>query len=305
MGSKNKISKSLLPHVLRNRKPNQIYVEPFTGGANMIDKVDGIRIGGELNEYIVEMWQALQNGWIPRIDYTREEYKFTRENPDIDKPLTGWMGTSCSYSGKWFGGYLTGVTTKDGERNYQIEAFNNVMKQLPNLLTVCFIPCSYDELFIPDNSIIYCDSPYKGTTGYKDKFNHDSYFQWCREKVIEGHRVFISEYNAPDDFVCIWSKTVNVHLSTKCNNNVEKLFVHESQLPLHQLTLMSGDGQEIDTVKHRNPLNKKLWVDVSSAQFTLNVDPLPYLGEPIWVAGSVTAFDSGRGTRLLLTTLSD
>lgn len=73
----------------------------------------------------------------------------------------------------------------------------------------------------------------------------------------------------------------------------------------HQLTLMSGDGQEIDTVKHRDPLNKKLWVTVSSIQFTLNIDPSPYFGTPLWVAGSVTAFDSGRGTRLLLTTLSD
>lgn len=229
MGSKNKIAKYLLPHILKNRKPNQAYVEPFTGGANMIDKVDGVRIGGELNEYIVAMWLALLDGWIPRIDYTREEYKFIRQNPDIDKQLTGWMGTSCSYSGKWFGGHLSGVTTKAGERNYQIEAFNNVMEQLPQLLDVCFIPSPYDELFIPDQSIIYCDPPYKGTTGYKDKFNHDKFYQWCRE-MANDNQLFISEYTAPDDFISVWSKTVNVHLSTKCNNNIEQLFIHESQL---------------------------------------------------------------------------
>lgn len=46
MGSKARHAKELLPIILKDRKPGQWYVEPFVGGANMIDKVDGNRIGG-------------------------------------------------------------------------------------------------------------------------------------------------------------------------------------------------------------------------------------------------------------------
>ena len=45
MGSKNRIAKHILPIMLAERKPDQWWVEPFVGGANMIDKVEGNRIG--------------------------------------------------------------------------------------------------------------------------------------------------------------------------------------------------------------------------------------------------------------------
>ena len=59
MGSKARLAKVLLPLVLDGRKDHQAYVEPFVGGANMIDKVSGYRIAGEFNKYIAAMWIAL------------------------------------------------------------------------------------------------------------------------------------------------------------------------------------------------------------------------------------------------------
>ena len=76
LGSKNKIAKHLLPIILKNRKPEQYYVEPFMGGGNMIDKVDGLRIGNDINYYLIEMWKSLQKGWIPPDVVTEEEYKY-------------------------------------------------------------------------------------------------------------------------------------------------------------------------------------------------------------------------------------
>ena len=90
---------------------------------------------------------------------------------------------------------------------------------------------SYNELDIPPNSIIYCDPPYEGATKYKDDFNHIKFWDWCREKVKEGHSVFISEYNAPDDFLCVWQKEVTSSLTkdTGSKKATEKLFIHKSQ----------------------------------------------------------------------------
>lgn len=41
MGSKRRVAKYILPIMLAERKPDQWWVEPFVGGGNMIDKVEG------------------------------------------------------------------------------------------------------------------------------------------------------------------------------------------------------------------------------------------------------------------------
>ena len=229
MGSKNRIAKEILPIILKDRKQGQHYVEPFVGGANMIDKVPNPRIGGEYNKYVANMWIELENGWIPENDYLKSEYQYIKDNKEEDLAVTGYVGINCSYSGKWFGGYAGVVNTKGGIRNYQAEAFKNTMAQIPNIKGVDFRHSSYCDLDIPNESIIYCDPPYESTTKYKDEFNHNEFWEWCRDMTSKGHKVFISEYNAPDDFECIWEKELKSSLSAngKSGGNkksIEKLF---------------------------------------------------------------------------------
>ena len=56
LGSKNRMSKHILPIILKDRKPNQLYVEPFVGGCNMIDKVSGRRLANDNHTELIEMW---------------------------------------------------------------------------------------------------------------------------------------------------------------------------------------------------------------------------------------------------------
>ena len=231
MGSKARIAKYILPIILKDREPRQYYVEPFVGGANMIDKVGGLRIGGEFNKYIANMWIELEKGWIPKNNYTKQEYDFIKNNKNNCLCETGYVGICCSYSGKWFGGFAGKVTTKQGIRDYQDEAHRNLLNQVENIKGIQFKHSSYDELEIPNNSIIYCDPPYDGTTQYKDSFDSSKFWQWCREKAKQGHEIFISEYNAPDDFVCLWQQEVKSSLSANgiAGGNkvsVEKLFTY-------------------------------------------------------------------------------
>lgn len=234
MGSKNRIAKHLLPIILKDRKPNQWYVEPFVGGANMIDKVDGNRIGADSNKYVIALLDYVsKDGVLTEIN--KEKYQsiknFKNDFPDW---LVGYAGICCSYSGKWFGGYAGEVNTKCGIRNYQKEALSNVEKQRDNIKGVLFSSVSVFDLEMPPNSVIYCDPPYDGATGYQHQFNHSLFWHWCRQKVKDGHQVFVSEYNAPDDFICVWEQQVKSSLSANgkiggSKNSTEKLFVHESQ----------------------------------------------------------------------------
>ena len=56
MGSKNRHAKALLPIILKNRRDDQWYVEPFVGGFNMIDKVPGLRLANDSHYYLIELF---------------------------------------------------------------------------------------------------------------------------------------------------------------------------------------------------------------------------------------------------------
>ena len=225
MGSKNRIAKELIPIITKDLKPNQWYVEPFVGGANMIDKIEHpYKLGADNNKYLIALLEAVQNGQELPEHITKDEYIAVKTNKDnYPDWYVGFVGFVCSFRGKFFGGYSGYYTTKTGiQRNYIKERINNILKQ--NLDGIKLVCCSYDALDIPANSVIYCDPPYNGTTKYKDSFDSDAFWQWCRDKAKEGHTVYVSEYNAPEDFKCIWEKQINSNLGGTSKTATEKLF---------------------------------------------------------------------------------
>jgi DNA adenine methylase len=237
MGSKARIAKYILPIILKDRKEGQWYVEPFVGGANMIDKVDGNRIGADSNEYLIALFDAVSRGWLPPEIITEEKYIHVKGDINKDKALSGYVGFSMSFGGKWFGGYRRDIAgTADNselKRSNEItqsrRSFTDISNQAKNIQGVHFFHKSYNEFMFTKPCIIYCDPPYANTTKYKSGgFDHDEFWQWCRDKSKEGHQVFISEYNAPDDFKCIWQKEIVSSLTkdTGSKTAIEKLFIY-------------------------------------------------------------------------------
>lgn len=223
MGSKARYAKELLPIILHGRRPGQYYVEPFCGGCNMIDKVDGPRIANDSNNYLIALFKYLQDGGKLPEHITKEEYYSIKADPYMFEDWEVAFAAFCySFRGKWFGGYASGEI---GQKQAKARCLN-IVSQSQKLKGIGFYSGSYLSLTIPENSIIYCDPPYAGTTGYKDKFDHVIFWQWAREKQAEGHWVYVSEYTAPDDFLCLWSKQV-VHSSIGGNYkpSIERLFI--------------------------------------------------------------------------------
>lgn len=52
----------------------------------------------------------------------------------------------------------------------------------------------YREVPIKENSIVYCDIPYKGTEDYGE-FNHQEFYDWAASRPFP---VYVSEYNIDD-----------------------------------------------------------------------------------------------------------
>jgi len=230
MGSKNKIANEILQIILKDRKEGQFYVEPFCGGLNIMDKVDGNRIASDNNKYLIAMWIGLQEDKkrlkeIPRELYVRARTEYNNgTNIEFDDFEIGWIAWMGSYNGRFFDGGYSGKTEK---RDYVNEQILNTEKQLKLLNGIIFKSGDYSTIEIPENSIVYCDIPYKGTKQYSTSknFNYEKFWQWCRDLVKMGHSVFISEYAAPEDFICVWEKPVkNSMHPTKTITTIEKLF---------------------------------------------------------------------------------
>src|SRR6056297_538098 len=102
MGSKNRIAKHILPIMLKHRTPEMTWVEPFVGGANMIDKVEGKRIGADLNEYLIKALRLIRDEptAIPDL-ITEDDYQKAKSEMVVDG-MTGFIGFAMSFGGKWF-----------------------------------------------------------------------------------------------------------------------------------------------------------------------------------------------------------
>ena len=90
----------------------------------------------------------------------------------------------------------------------------------------------YQQVTIPDDSVIYCDIPYEGTEGYLEKysggFDYERFYDWCEHQT---QPVFISSYQMPDDrFDCIEEFSHRSTLAQKANNLVtERIYVPKHQ----------------------------------------------------------------------------
>ena len=232
IGSKDRIAKHLIPIILKDRKPEQWYVEPFVGGANMINKIKGNRLGSDSNEHLISLLIELQKGWNPIKEVTKDLFYDVRNNPEnYEKHIVAYIEILFTFGATWGRGFVGNVNDKVCKGRDRIgEGYRNALKTQKEIKGIKFIHSSYQDLEMPPNSLIYCDPPYENTTSYKDKFNHSDFWQWCREMKKQGHRVFVSEYNAPEDFKCIFEleqKTPISKTSKSKLKKIEKLFTIE------------------------------------------------------------------------------
>lgn len=237
IGSKNRISKELAPIIQKCIYNNNVktYFEPFVGGANMIDKIKcDKRIGNDINTYLIALLKSIQSGWNPfdEIEMTRELYNDIKDNKEKYRDdIVALAGLCATYNAKWFGGYAGVVHTKiNTYRDYYTEAVKNLLSQKDNIKNITFISADYltlDETKM-NNWVIYCDPPYQDTTKYSTGgFEYDTFWQWVRD-ISKNNFVFVSEYNAPKDFECIWLKELTTTLDKSSRSiAVEKLFTYK------------------------------------------------------------------------------
>ena len=242
-GSKKKFMKYLLPIFTQDMNEETTFIDFFGGGMNVICEIPcKNKIAVDYNKYVIALWRELQlNGMknIP-LNVSEEEYndiKKSYQNSDgrYEDYLIGYVGTCCSFGGSWFNGYARFNPNKN--EDHIKEAYNGLKKQVENfkfLKDTVFIYGSYENtaFLIGEDDIVYCDPPYASTKKYETDFDNNKFWNWVREHSGDAKHLYVSEYDAPDDFKCIWQMEKKDGLGRKKgkkqNTKVEKLFVYQN-----------------------------------------------------------------------------
>lgn len=243
-GSKRCMIKDLKRLIEANAINCKYYIEPFGGGMNSFAYISHPnKIAIDINPHVIAMWRGIQKHTftIPEKVSEKEYYDMKVDclsgGGKYDSALLGYVGNACSNGSGWWNGYAHFNHKKN--EDHIAEARRGLLKHIEEfkgLYFAKFIHGSYNQFDYPDNSFIYCDPPYASTKGYnKDGFDSLAFWDWCRDMVEKGHKVMISEYDAPCDFVCVWEKKRKDGMGTckeggNQKTKVEKVFVHKSQL---------------------------------------------------------------------------
>ena len=236
-GSKARLRPYIVPIIQKCIDDNDItiYIEPFVGGANVIDHIKcKKRIGTDNNEELIELLNYMKLN--PNLSEfpegcSFEHYADVRENRKngtnkYTKAYIAGIGYFASYAGRYFdGGYGRDA---NGKRNISAERLAYARNQAPLLKDIEFGVCDYTKYSDYKNCVFYLDPPYKGTKSYKgiQDFDYVKFYDFCR-KLSKHNFVFISEYNMPNDFKCIWEKERKVSQKSnriKAYTAVEKLY---------------------------------------------------------------------------------
>lgn len=155
---------------------------------------------------------------------SRAEYNAVRDNPQLYPPwYVGYISIICSFRGMTTSGYA-----KDGSRRgrcYRWEQYKNASAQRDAIADVIFACCDYRAWRNVKKCIVYCDPPYKGTTGYTrgrqatNSIDYDEYYDFCRH-IGKSNIVLCSEHAMPSDF----KELISVPLNIGMLKHPEKLY---------------------------------------------------------------------------------
>ena len=215
LGGKTRSAKAIVAAILADASLSEqtTFIEPFMGGGSIM--VEAARSGAfhtqhasDIDPLVVCYWQAVADGWIPPTVVSEEDYRDLRHGGHVT-PLTAHAAYNCSFGGKRWGGYARAIKKP---QNFADEASRRDSAAAPIISHVKFSTQDYTAALeaVTPSSVLYCDPPYQGATGYKTgAFDHEKFWRLMTECANRGAIVYVSEYTVPAHVpaVIIWSKS--------------------------------------------------------------------------------------------------
>lgn len=194
LGGKAGVGKQIAQICEGFRQPGALFVDMFCGSLNVVRHAKNPRIAIDACWPLITMWRAALGGWVPPKVVTKEDYEKYKRIQDPEDPMTAFVLFGCSFGGKWCGGYA-----KDRpEQRYAECARNGIIKKAKDCQGLVLEHNQFNSKqpgCWPEGTVLYCDPPYEGTTGYKAIWPFDSseFWDWAESHARLGVHVFVSE----------------------------------------------------------------------------------------------------------------
>lgn len=202
-----------------------VFYEPFVGGFNVIPSI-GRRITATCSDVhpgLKPFYDAIKAGWSPPQELGREEWERLRRDQKWSDPRTAFAGFAMSFGGVCFDTFAV-----DGDYCFASAAARAIERKRHLIEASEFLCCDFRHVPTVDEGVIYCDPPYRGAKGYKGTgpFDHSAFDRWCERKASQGHIVFVSEFEAPDDWELVWETRRQVSMAREGRRErFDKLFL--------------------------------------------------------------------------------
>lgn len=234
LGGKTRLAKEISQAILNDTPNREMYIEPFIGGGSVFAEMNRhfkTVWGGDAQEDLALLWRGLISGtFTPPNSLTEGEWRVLRDSEP--SALRGFAGYGCSFGGRFFEGYARNKTGT----NYAAQSARSLKKDLGKIdpKTTAVFHSDYRGWNPKPGDVVYCDPPYADTKHYASKrsgldpFDHSEFWDKMRQWRDAGVNVYVSEFNAPDDWTPIWTKKRKVGVGTESGaaytEKVDKLF---------------------------------------------------------------------------------
>ena len=189
--------------------------------------------GTDNNVAVTNFWSAIRSGWEPPSHITPEQYQYLKDTREAKSALHAFVGYSCGFHSEYF----KGCPPPERIALYLYRNHKNVRAIQPMMSLANYANRDFFAIapYLPHGFIYYLDPPYKMSGKYDRGFMYQAGFDtdkfWRTATALAQHSlVFVSETEAPDDWVVVWEKTWNAVANEHNYQRVERLFMHQSAL---------------------------------------------------------------------------
>ena len=226
IGSKEIIADDILPFIHNYMMLYNIdtYIEPFVGGANIIDKVvANKKYGYDTNKYLIALFNYIKAGGKLPEEISVEQYidckaHYKANDGTYKDWFIGAVAFMADMRGKFFDtkGGTSGLTEVERYNKHYAEAVEEMIKQSRFISDIEFINAEYGSIRA-NNCLIYCEVP-DDDKHKKKGFDIANFWYTVSKWNDDNNIVFIRSKSAPDEYDIIWENENN----SKC----DKVYVH-------------------------------------------------------------------------------
>lgn len=207
MGGKRHLAKYLVDAIALEVGSVDCWVEPFVGGGS-VAAAAAQRFGcdlvlSDIDAHAAVLWDRSSGfDWPDDAVFTEDDWHRLRAVGEVDK-LTALAAFGASFGGKKWGGFARG-TAGDCYFSIAVRSWRRKFDAMSSAGLVTSECLPYWRVDPPAGSVVYCDPPYAGTTGYASgEFDHGRFYAWCEAQTVP---VFVSEFAAPERWRVVFEK---------------------------------------------------------------------------------------------------